>query len=344
MNAKILVTGSTGVLGTALAPTLTNRDVVSLGYRQTPTTGGSVVFGDVSLENLGLAPKEYARLCDTTDVVLHCASEVNFNAGREVMQAVNVAGAQRIAQFGVNSGAHIVYVSTAFVHRAEVLVCDGALRIDPSAYTESKRIAEDYLRNSAIQLSIVRPSIIVGDSATGSISRYQGIHRFIQAALKNRIPFIPAGSESYVDMVPQDIVADVLVALADGDLPPGDYWVTAGSKAKTVESLLEILFDEARRSSIDMAPMRIMDPAVIDRLMRPAFFDQVPADAVMRLENLTAMCKSLFTGEQFPSTLPELDQQVPIGTRTDADTCWLSAIRTVIAGMAQSEAIMGLGK
>jgi len=144
---RVLVTGATGFLGTALverllrstdcevtvlvrpgkrtpAPERTRREILrndcfdrlraeQPGFESRVHT----IAGDVSQDGLGLDDDGRAALA-ATDVVIHSAATVSFDAALDAAVEVNLLGPTRVAQalsdVG-NTSAHLVAVSTAYV-------------------------------------------------------------------------------------------------------------------------------------------------------------------------------------------------------------------------------------
>ncbi|MBA2625514.1 MAG: SDR family oxidoreductase, partial [Acidimicrobiia bacterium] len=152
---RLLVTGSTGFLGTALVERLLRsvpgcelallvrpgrrssaeqrvrrevlrNDAFDRWRRELADRGASfddevarrvtVVAGDVGLEGLGLDDAGRGVLT-SCDVVLHSAAAVAFDAPLDSAVEVNLLGPQRVAKTmrAVGSAAHLVSVSTCYV-------------------------------------------------------------------------------------------------------------------------------------------------------------------------------------------------------------------------------------
>jgi len=199
----ILVTGSTGFVGGVLAAALAASDerpillpirlkhapedardaiaaeLLAMGRDADAATLRRLVFiplprTAVLLERL--VPELVPALADyeITDVV-HCAGSLSyFNAAklREGNFALTQAFLDVARAVGVK---RFVYVSTAFASG----YVDGTIaerlhsepERDPNEYTRSKRETEALVAASGLPFLIVRPSIVVGHSASGS---YQG--------------------------------------------------------------------------------------------------------------------------------------------------------------------------
>ena len=100
----VLLTGASGVVGSALLQRLRVVEVVCLVHR-TPVTGPGIrsVRGDVSAPQLGLDPATYARLATTVDAVVHCAAVTEFNRTDGSLEATNVTGTQHVVDFAARA-------------------------------------------------------------------------------------------------------------------------------------------------------------------------------------------------------------------------------------------------
>jgi HAD superfamily hydrolase (TIGR01490 family) len=152
---RIVVTGATGFLGTALVERLlrsvpdchvtvlvrpgrrtsaaerTRREIlrndcfdrlrVEMGKDAFETIANArldTIAGDVSQDGLGLATDDDRNTLQRADVVIHSAATVSFDAALDAAVEVNLLGPARVAQAlhdVGNSTAHLVAVSTAYV-------------------------------------------------------------------------------------------------------------------------------------------------------------------------------------------------------------------------------------
>ena len=303
---RVLMTGGSGVVGSALLPRLHRHRVVALTH-DVPA-GGRQIRGDLTRRRLGLDVATYRRLVDQVDVVVHAAAVTDFAAGAQATADLNVEGTRRVLDFAARAGARVLYVSTAFVARAE-LTAEGRgqgtweAAISPAAYLSSKRRAEALVTGSGLPAAIARPSVVIGDSFTGGIARFQGLHGVLKALLRNQVPLLPLPPESRVDVVPVDVVADTLARLVDADVPEGAYWLTAGGAAPTAREIVDRCRDLGAALGIAPDPPRFVTRDMVERLIRPVFIDPLPEQARRKFDDLMAMT-ALFDGApQFPTSL-----------------------------------------
>lgn len=331
----VLVTGASGVVGTALLPALTGYKVIAAAYRRLPAGSDRVVRMDINAPLLGLDQPAYRRLCDEVDVVVHSAAIVNFSADQSEVDRVNIEGLGRVIEFAAEADALLVHVSTAYVSRYGKTGGGGRLgsaKIAPRTdeYVASKWLGEQIVRDSGIDAVIVRPAIVTGDSKTGAIRQNQAVHMLAEYLLTGRLPFIPADAGSYLDLVPQDLMAQGVRAVLDAGLRKGELWLTVGPAAVPVERYLELVVEEGRAAGMDVPSVRLADPSIVDRLVRPAFEDVLSKEDLARLDSVVAVCGLVI----IPDLLPTSFSNIPGGpaplTGDEVEAAWRAALRRLI--------------
>jgi len=109
--------------------------------------------------------------------IVHCAGCLDyFNAG--ALEAVNVELTRRMVEHAQRwNVSRFVYISTAFssgyLFRPIAEALHDAPGVDPTAYTRTKREAEEIVAGSGLPHLILRPAIIIGDSNDGHYSGKQ---------------------------------------------------------------------------------------------------------------------------------------------------------------------------
>jgi nucleoside-diphosphate-sugar epimerase len=334
----LLVTGATGVLGSALLPLLGAWDVVALTHRAELRSSGAAVRGDLTRPRLGLDDATYRELAARTTTVVHAAAVTDFGVGEPGTSALNVEGTRRVLDLAAEAGARVLYVSTAFVARTELTTeARGAstweAEATPEPYLASKRRAEALVTGSGLPATIARPSVVIGDSVTGAVSRYQGLHWVIRGLLRNQIPILPVASSAPVDVVPVDVAARALAALVDAGLPGGEFWLTAGPAAHPVSDLVDTCVAAAEALGMPADPPRFVDRDMVERLFRPVFIDPLPRRDRRRFDELMAM-SALFDGAPvFPTSLGSLPGGPPALTPAAVAAAVAATVRQVAGGL-----------
>lgn len=335
----VLLTGASGVLGTAILQVLDGYDVVAAVHRRLPAGSGRVLQVDLTSPRFGLDAAAYRRLCAEIDVVVHTAAIVNFTAEQAEVDRLNIEGLGRVVEFAADADALLVHVSTAFVIRhvdhggplGQVASSKSSAR--PDEYVSSKQAGENIVRGSGVDAVIVRPSVIIGDSKTGEIRQAQGVHSLAEATFKGNIPFIPAVEDAHVDVVPCDYVALGVRAVLDAGLREGEYWLSAGEHALSIQRFVELVREVGHEAGHDVPDTRIVEPSIVDRLVRPAFEDVLSAEDLAKLDGLLAVCGFVVIPEKLPSSLDTLlGGTVPLGAE-DFEDAWRASVRRMIADL-----------
>jgi nucleoside-diphosphate-sugar epimerase len=273
----LLLTGAAGVLGRAFIEELA-ADYHLIGLRHRAAIDDPRVeelTGTLADPHLGLGPEGSRELARRVDVVLHSAARTAWRGSREKLFEANVTGTEHLLGFAGTAGAPFYYVSTAFVARPPDEEHRGA---GPGAYVDSKIAAERVVRESGLQAAIVRPSVVGGDSRTGRIASFQGMHKVLGGIVQGTIPVVPADPGSPFDTVPQDVVARGVKRLIAGGVTAGEYWLTAGRNSPTLGEYVELILQVAERMGhAPQHPPRLMPAEVLDRLLLPLMEDAIPA-------------------------------------------------------------------
>ncbi|MDX6702284.1 MAG: hypothetical protein QOF26_2510 [Baekduia sp.] len=264
----ILLTGATGFLGGELLVRLleeTDDDVVALiradddvaAQRRLDDTlaillpPGTVPAGRVRAAaghldrlGLGLPVRRRNALARDIDAVVHCAASVQFTLPLEEALRINLDGTREVLDLAARAPSlqRFVHVSTAYVagDRGGVYrenECNVG-QTSRNTYEQTKLAAEEHVRGSGLPAtSILRPSIVVGDSTTGWTPAFNVIYWPLQAFARGLLPVVPGDPDGRVDIVPVDTVADALLALTVGEPHTGTLHVVAGDHAPTTNAL-----------------------------------------------------------------------------------------------------------
>jgi thioester reductase-like protein len=301
----VLVTGASGVVGAAVIDQLRDHEVVSLTHRR-PVPGAVVqLHGDLGAPDLGLDRRRYEWLASHVGAIVHCAAVTDFGADARATHELNVRGTEQVLALAERSGAVLHHVSTAFVSRRELTRERGqdTTSARPDHYLDSKRAAEQAVRDSGLPATIIRPSVVIGHSLTGRIARFQGLHAIAGAVLRGTLPMVPLDRQARVDFVPQDLVARTIAALVRTRTTSGEFWVTAGAAAVTAARMVELAVETGRRLGLPVDAPRLVDPEMVDRLIRPVFIDPLPEPDRARFDGLLAMAALFGTDQPFATSL-----------------------------------------
>ncbi|MFZ1743126.1 MAG: SDR family oxidoreductase [Pontixanthobacter sp.] len=225
---NLFLTGAAGLIGGEVAARLlsaghsvtalvhNNRDIRANDGSE--VTVQEVVAGDVSAPLFGWDKAEWDRLTGSHDLLIHCAATVRFDLDDETYRRVNTGGAANAVEFARSGNMPILHVSTAYVcgtRDGQILESD---RLPDSGfangYEASKASAEKLVRASGVPFVIARPSIVVGESATGRIRQFDTTYAAFKLIAEGRVRHMPARGGATLDFVPLDHVAAAIAALA----------------------------------------------------------------------------------------------------------------------------------
>jgi len=334
-EGAILLTGGAGVVGQALLEQLPTERVICLVHRHPVERPGiECVEGNMTAARFGLAEDRFSELAERVGCVLHSAAITKvFTVEREKIERTNVEGTKRVLEFADLADAPVHFVSTAFVGgTAESRPGDGDPRRElpgvaatAEGYRVSKLESERLVRDSGLRHAIHRPSILFGDSRTGAISRFQGIHATFHAMARGEVPALPVAPNGRMDLVPQDIVAGAIAGLIERDQHEGLYWLTLGDRALPVERVVELSAEAMARHGFEFEVPSIVDPNVIEQLMEPEVMAQLPRQARENFERHLGGLIVAGPREPMPSSLPELEDRGVVSL-ADPDQAFLNGL------------------
>jgi thioester reductase-like protein len=184
-----------------------------------------VLEGDVCDMDLGLTGGEYKALGQEITNIHHAAAVYYLGAKRELVEQVNVDGTRTMLELAGDCSKlrRFTHWSTAEVSGArsgvileEELDCGQRFR---NVYEETKFRAERMVRESMrrLPITVLRPGVIVGDSKTGEIDKFDGPYYLlvliVSSPLDVHLP-LPGRGSAPLNLVPIDFVADAAVTLS----------------------------------------------------------------------------------------------------------------------------------
>ena len=231
----------------------------------------TAVPADLTTARLGLDRRTSDELASEITEVVHGAASVSFEQPLEEAREINTRGSRRVLELceRMRSLGSLAYISTAYVaglHEGSFgehdLDVGQAFR---NTYERSKYEAEQVVRDYAdvLPLSVMRPSIIVGDRATGYTTSFNVLYWPLRAFAKTGFLALPARADAPVDVVSVDYVADAVYALAARRPSRAEtYHLTAGEATSTVGEIVEMSVRRFNRRAPYLLPPRFYRRAV----------------------------------------------------------------------------------
>lgn len=226
-----------------------------------PEDGGSrveLLEGDAASMDLGLSGREFNALAADVDLIHHCAAVTYLGVEAEVAGGVNVGAAREVLELA-EAASHLerlVHWSSALVSGArrgyvleDELGAPAGFRncIEETRY-RAERIIRGALRN--LPTTILRPSIVVGDSVTGEIDRFEGpyllVMLMLNAPVDLRMP-MPGRGDIPLNLVPIDYVVDAGYAIVQDERSLGRTFHIVDPDPLTARRVFELIAKAAGR-------------------------------------------------------------------------------------------------
>lgn len=232
MTRVVLVTGASGSLGRRLSPMLRESGWVVRGLRHTRPPDGVDEIVSGSITDVA-AMRAALRGCSA---VLHLAARTHARSAA-AYRSVNVDGTRVVCESATHEGvARLLVVSS---HTASVV---------GGGYSASKLVAENIVRASRLDWTIVRLAEMYGGDGT------EGVDRMIALGLAGRpIPVVGRGVET-VCPTHVDDAAHACAAAVDSATAVDKTYTLAGDCMSTIEFARACRTAGGGRSRIVHAP------------------------------------------------------------------------------------------
>ncbi|WP_213815726.1 NAD(P)-dependent oxidoreductase [Glaciihabitans sp. dw_435] len=233
---RVLVTGASGLLGSAVAEILqAGHEVRTFQRRPSGVRGATDFLGSIT------NPADIALAVDGVDAIVHLAAKVSLAGDPADFEAVNVGGTRALIAAARGFGVpRMVFVSSPSVaHAGSSIVGDDALPADPAHargdYARTKAAAE-LLALAAdspeLRIVVVRPHLVWGPGDT------QLVERVVDRARSGRLPLLGHGA-GLIDTIYIDNAASGIAAALDRvDAVHGNAYVLTNGEPRPVAELL----------------------------------------------------------------------------------------------------------
>ncbi len=230
---KVVVTGATGNVGSALLRRLgPDVDVTGIA-RRTPATPGRAQWVPVDIAVPG-AEELLAEAMVDADAVVHLAWLIQPSHDEKALYRTNVAGSDRVFTAALRAGVpHLVHMSSVGAYSRsdknrrvdEQFAVDG---IRTSSYSRHKSAVERVLDvvergNPDLVVTRLRPGLILQSDAAAEIKRYflgpLVPTWLLRLASSRKLPVLPLPRRLVLQFVHADDVADAIARVLETRLP-----------------------------------------------------------------------------------------------------------------------------
>lgn len=288
---SVLITGCTGIIGSQLLKRFVNkgREVIALTRREIQETH-QIIEKKTGLSNEELRKVSYVQISDISNVdeveisgvdeVWHCAAKLSFveEDRNECLQS-NVQGTLALMNKLRDTGVKFFYVSTAYVNGGsikDVYEKDLLAGCQRNGYEHSKFVAESCVRslcgNWCIVPTILRPSIVVGDSSSGEISGLNGFYNLV-CFFKSLNGFFdrtkeflfPVNHNSTLNLVSIDNVLKMMSLIGDEPIMRGKTYHIVNSTPPKLINVLHNGFEFEKIENVKL--VHTEDVATFEQIM-----------------------------------------------------------------------------
>ncbi|HYD39320.1 MAG TPA: SDR family oxidoreductase [Anaeromyxobacter sp.] len=296
--------------------------------------GAEVLEGDVQRMHLGLSGAEWKGLAAVLTDVWHLAGRTDLRVPKADLRRIHVEGTRAVLELcqAAPGLRRLNHFSTAYVSGDRVgVILEDELAMGQrfhNAYEETKYQAELLVRRaqSTLPATIYRPSIVVGDSRTGEIDRFEGPYALaillVASPLAVPLP-LPGDAVAPLNVVPVDFVIDAARAIAENPRGVGKTVHLVDPAPLSARRVYEMI---AARAGKKLPQVSVPARAFQALLQLPLFerFSGVHRPAIEYVNHLAIYnCRNLLelldgTGIQCPPIASYLDRLIEYVTASYA--------------------------
>ncbi|MFF2157648.1 alpha/beta fold hydrolase [Paenibacillus chitinolyticus] len=355
--AHIFITGGTGFIGrhvlralslpglgpgereshrlTVLVRSLTRFDSIlkKEGLEYSPHI--RPVKGDLSLPSLGLDDIGL-ELAGQADILLHMGGPMDIGLGREEAENVFFRSSEEMVSLakqihknrGLKHFIHLVGFKSPY-HEKNADLPEHIGHPGEPPYENRKLAADLQIRKAlyreGIPLSVVNPSVVIGDSATGVTEQTGGLGILVDSVRRGLMPLSPGGAGQWLPMVHADHAAAFIAALVREEEPANGTYFLLDEKSGSpdMRELARSIAKEVRvRGPFGAMPLPLLTKALGTKWGRktgiPAESINFIADGDFPLASKQAVERKykLDTGlnrDILPGTIADLDYRLSHG-------------------------------
>lgn len=218
-----------------------------------------ILLGDVSAMDFGLSGADFLSLSRRVDLIHHCtcANYGGINRDQERRHFVNSTGeVLELALASEGRLERLVHWSSASLfppQNGRVTESEATRPSTPRAREEEMRFrAELLIRDSMnkVPITILRPTIIVGDSKTGETDPGEGPYALMQLIVSSprelRLP-LPGSGAQPCHFVPIDYVIEAGLAIADSSDSIGRTFHITDERPTPIGRVFDLINEAAER-------------------------------------------------------------------------------------------------
>ncbi|HUR99640.1 MAG TPA: SDR family oxidoreductase [Pyrinomonadaceae bacterium] len=289
-SETIFLTGFPGFIGERLVSRLARRDTQFFllvqpefterasraieqisGVTGTPLENFALIEGDITSPQLGISEEDLLTIREETTSVFHLAAAYDLAVDKEIAYRVNLEGTKNVNELcrSLPNLRRYNYISTCYIAGKRLgRILEAELEHDAgfrNFYEETKYLAELEVEKlkGELPVTILRPSVVVGDSRTGETTKYDGIYYLIQYLRKapSLLRLINVGNKNVkLNLVPVDFVVEGIAALSSDENAVGKTLALADPDPLTTAELFDVIAESLSKKKSLLTP----PPAIVE--------------------------------------------------------------------------------
>tara|TARA_B100000287_G_scaffold375563_1_gene376145 strand:- start:4991 stop:6031 length:1041 start_codon:yes stop_codon:yes gene_type:complete len=253
VSRKILITGGSGFVGSAIVEKLLNQ-----GHK---ITNIDLIDAQINHENYKYVPEDIlnkesiSKYFNGVDVVIHAAAKLPLHKKKSSYELVNIQGTKNIVDLSNESSVeYFMYLSSSAIMGKQNLEISENSEPNPfEPYGISKYKGELIIKdtlNKSIKYSMIRPRTVVGDERLG-------IFGLLFSFFKNSIPvFLLGNGKNCLQLIDKDELVEVIVRLIEHNIQ-GVFNLGNNDSATIYETFFEFKKIIKSESKIVKLPKKI---------------------------------------------------------------------------------------
>ena len=218
-----------------------------------------LIRGDITAMDFGMAGTRFVALARSIDVIQHCVASSTGGVSRDAEQRTYLGSTGEVLELALASAGRLqrlVHWGSALLSQPVHGRASEAALIRPESFRntadQARFQAEQLLRDSMarVPITVLRPSILVGDSHTGEGDPLGGMYLLMLLMLSSpvdlRLP-LPGRGEQPLNLVPIDYVLHAGMTIADDSRSTGRTFHLVDDHPLSVRRVFELMADATER-------------------------------------------------------------------------------------------------
>ncbi|MCG7408765.1 alpha/beta fold hydrolase [Paenibacillus sp. ACRRX] len=206
------------------------------------------VQGDLTKPSLGLNPADL-QLLHHVDIIIHAGGPMDILLTAEEAQQVFLDGAREITNIAkmihdsnpLKHFIHVVGFKSPYSEQDHESQRHNDQDSKEPPYEKMKFEADLFIRQAlrpwGIPLSVVNPSVVIGDSYTGITEQVGGLGILVDTVRRNLMALVPGGKDYWLPLVHVDHVAAFIAALSAEERPVDHTYYLLDQKSNSPDMI-----------------------------------------------------------------------------------------------------------